>query len=66
MVQPEVVNKLAETAHADYDIVHNDVIEIVDQQGRIRRIFDDADTINWTRLLSVVQGLLGEKSEGSQ
>jgi cytochrome oxidase Cu insertion factor (SCO1/SenC/PrrC family) len=64
VVQPEVVNKLAETAHADYDIVHNDVIEIVDQQGRIRKIFDDTDTINWPRLLSVVQGLLGEEKQG--
>jgi protein SCO1/2 len=63
VVQPEVVNPLAEKAHADYDIVHNDVIEIVDQEGRIRKIFDDADTVGWTQLLNVVQDLLDEKSE---
>jgi protein SCO1 len=58
MVQPEIVNRLAARAHADYDIVHNDVIEIVDQQGRIRKVYDDADTVAWQDLLAVVQSLV--------
>lgn len=66
VVQPEVVNKLAEAAHANYDIVHDDVIEIVDRQGRIRKVFEDADTVGWTRLLDIVQTLLGEKSEAGR
>jgi protein SCO1 len=56
--QPEVVNKLADRAHADYDIVHNDVLEIVDQQGRIRKIYDNADTVSWTDLLTTIQSLV--------
>jgi protein SCO1/2 len=66
VVQPEVVNKLADEAHANYDIVHNDVIEIVDQRGRIRKIFDDADTVDWPRILNVVQDLLGTSGEAGR
>jgi protein SCO1/2 len=63
VVQLEVINKIAEEAHPNYDIVHDDVIEIVDQKGRIRKIFENADTVGWARLLNVVQNLLGEGSE---
>lgn len=59
MVQPEVENKLAQSAHVDYDIVHNDVLEVVDQHGRIRKIYGNADTVDWTRLLTLVQSLIG-------
>lgn len=62
MVQPEVVNKLAEQSHADYDIVHNDMLAIVDQQGRIRKIYDDADSVGWPELLDVVQSLVKPSS----
>lgn len=62
VVQPEVVNKLAEQSHADYDIVHNDVLAIVDQQGRIRKIYDDADSVGWPELLNVVQSLVKPSS----
>lgn len=57
VVQPEVVNKLAEQAHVDYDIVHDGVLEIVDQQGRIRKTYDNADTVDWRELLSAVRSL---------
>lgn len=57
-VQPEVVNTLVKAAHRNYDIVHDDVIEIVDQEGRIRKIFENADTVGWPRLLRVVRNLL--------
>lgn len=56
-VQPEVENKLAEKAHTNYDIVHNDVLEVVDRQGRIRKIYDDADTVSWRELLTTVESL---------
>jgi hypothetical protein len=56
--QPEVANKLADNAHADYDIVHNNILEIVDQQGRLRKIYDNADTVGWVDLLSVIQSLI--------
>lgn len=56
--QPEVANKIAEEAHVNYDIVHNDVLEIVDQQGRIRKIYDDADTISPSDLAQQIETLL--------
>jgi len=61
MIQPDVENKLADSAHVDYDIVHNDVLEIVDQQGRIRKIYDDADTVDWQTLLLQVEALVQQK-----
>jgi protein SCO1 len=57
VVQPEIVNQLAATAHADFDIVHDDVIEVVDRQGRIRQIYENADTVGGLRLLRVVDQL---------
>jgi protein SCO1/2 len=66
VVQPEVVNEIAEKAHPDYDIAHDDVIEVVDQQGRIRKIFENADTVGWTRLMRVVTDLLGEPGEAGR
>jgi protein SCO1 len=62
VVQPEVVNPLAQQAHVRYDIVHDDVIEVVDQKGRIRTIYQNANTVGPGRLLRVVQALLGEGS----
>lgn len=61
MIQPDVENKLAGRAHVDYDIVHNDVLEIVDQQGRIRKIYDNADTVGWQKLLLQVEALVQQK-----
>lgn len=59
VIQPEIVNKIAEAAHPTYDIAHDDVIEVVDQQGRIREIFENADTVGWERMLAAVQDLVG-------
>jgi protein SCO1 len=58
MVQPEIVNKLADSAHPQFDILHNDIIEIVDQQGRIRKLYDNANVVGWQNLLPVVQSLV--------
>lgn len=53
--QPEVPNAVADRAHADYDIVHNDTIEIVGPQGRIQDVIDDADTATPAQLLAAVE-----------
>lgn len=39
--QPTAPNALADSGGVDYDVVHNDVIEIVDQHGVIRTILAD-------------------------
>jgi protein SCO1/2 len=54
---PPVANPLAEEAKPDYDVTHNDALLVVGPQGRIRRIFDQADRIPDQQLLSVVQAL---------
>lgn len=59
MVEPEIVNKLAQSVHSKFDILHNDVIEIVDQQGRVRKLWDNADVVGWQDLLRAVQSLTG-------
>jgi protein SCO1/2 len=56
--QPEVVNPLAVRAHVDYDIVHNDALEIVDGKGRIRKVYEQADVVSNARLLGVIKALL--------
>jgi cytochrome oxidase Cu insertion factor (SCO1/SenC/PrrC family) len=55
--QPEVVNELARRAHAGYDITHNDGLIIVDPRGRIRRIYDSADTVSGHRMLQTIKAL---------
>jgi cytochrome oxidase Cu insertion factor (SCO1/SenC/PrrC family) len=61
IVQPEIVNQLAAAAHPDFDIMHDDVIEVVDGHGRIRQVYETADTVGGTRLLRVVNDLLAER-----
>lgn len=56
--QPEVVNKVADEAKIDYDIVHNDALEIVDPQGRIRKFYPQADVVSNSRLLTAIRALL--------
>jgi cytochrome oxidase Cu insertion factor (SCO1/SenC/PrrC family) len=61
IVQPEVANKLAARSGANYDIVHDDVLEIVDRRGRIRKIYENADTVGSQQLLSVVRSLINSQ-----
>ncbi len=56
--QPTVVNRLAERAHADYDISHNDALVLVDGAGRIRKIYDQADVVSDRRMFADVTALL--------
>ena len=60
--QPEVVNELAARAQVGYDIVHNDALEIVDPQGRIRAFYAQADVVSNPRLLGDVESLLPPRS----
>jgi protein SCO1 len=60
VIQPEVVNRLAQAAHVDYDIAHDDIVEIVDRRGRIRKIYEDADSVDWRAMVTVVQALVKE------
>ena len=48
--QITVSNPLAEKAKPNFDISHNDAIELVDAKGRIRKIYNDADTVSNERL----------------
>ncbi len=57
--QAIVANPLADQAHVDYDITHEDVMMLVDAQGRVRRIYDQADAVGKMRLLADVRALLG-------
>jgi cytochrome oxidase Cu insertion factor (SCO1/SenC/PrrC family) len=61
--QPTVVNTLAERDKPGYDITHNDALEIVDQHGMIRKIYDDADVVSNQRLVRVVRALLPQAGE---
>lgn len=56
--QPIVVNRLAQKAHVDYDVTHNDGLIIVDPQGRIRKIYDQADVVSNRRLLRAIKPLV--------
>ena len=55
--EPSVQNEVAARAHVNYDIVHNDVMEIVGPDGRIRKIFDDAERVPEEELFAVVRTL---------
>ncbi len=56
--EPVVSNPLADKADVDYDIVHNDMLAIVDTRGNIRRMFADADRISDEQFLDVIRELL--------
>ncbi len=57
--QPIVANPLADKAHVDYDITHEDVMMIVDPEGHVRRIYDQADAVGKARLLADIRAVLG-------
>ncbi|HVC10601.1 MAG TPA: SCO family protein [Burkholderiales bacterium] len=60
--QPEVINALAAETNVGYDIVHNDAVDIVDPQGRIREVYTQADVVSNGRMLGVIKALLRPKS----
>lgn len=56
--EPVVENQIADEAGVEYDIVHNDVVAIVDTQGRIRKVFHQADRVSDEQIMDVIQQLL--------
>lgn len=60
IVQPEVDNPLAKRAGVDYDIAHNDTLEIVGRKGHIRKIYTHADTVGSDELARIVRALATE------
>lgn len=52
---PFVDNPLAERVHPGYDVVHNDVIYIVDQSGRIRTVYAEGSKVTLEGLLAAVR-----------
>ncbi len=57
--QPIVANPLADKANVPYDITHEDVLMVVDPEGRVRAIYDQADAVGTSALLRVVQAVAG-------
>lgn len=56
--QPTVRNPLAKKAKVNYDVVHNDALAVVDQRGRIRKIYDDASRLPNNQLMTLIKRLL--------
>ena len=56
--EPVVRNRLADKAGVNYDIIHNDLMAIVDTEGRIRKIFGDADRVSDEQMMDVIEQLL--------
>lgn len=55
---PKQPNPLAQRAHIDYDISHNDVIEVVGPDGRIRKIFGSGSQVSPGQLLAAAEQVL--------
>jgi len=56
--QPIVANPLADKAHVRYDITHENVLMLVDPQGRVRVIHPEADAVSKWQLLHEVDAIL--------
>jgi protein SCO1/2 len=56
--EPEVANPLAVQAKPDYDILHNDALVVVDPQGRIRQVYDEASRVPNADLLATINRLV--------
>lgn len=56
--QPEEPNALAHRAHVDYDIEHEDYVEILRPDGQIATMFNQAATLTANRLLTAMQAVL--------
>jgi protein SCO1/2 len=55
--EPEVANPLAAQARPDYDILHNDALVVVDPEGRVRRVYDEASRVPNAELLVTINSL---------
>lgn len=55
--QPEVSNPLAKRANVDYDIVHNDLLEVVGPRGHIRAIYLAAEKVTAAEIIAITNKL---------
>lgn len=55
--EPEVSNPLAERANVDYDIVHNDLMEVLGPRGHIRAIYPAAEKVTANEIIAIAQKL---------
>lgn len=55
--EPEVSNPLAKRANVDYDIVHNDLMEVVGPRGHIRAIYPAAERVTAGEIIAITQKL---------
>ena len=55
---PHEPNPLAAHAHVNYDVTHNDYVEIVNRSGEIVAVFDQASTLTPAQLLTAIQDTL--------
>jgi cytochrome oxidase Cu insertion factor (SCO1/SenC/PrrC family) len=53
--QPTQPNALADRTHVDYDVVHNDVIEIVDSDGMIRAVIAEGSGATPDEIITAVR-----------
>ena len=58
---PEVKNPLFDAAKPDYDIVHNDQIDVVAPGGRIAKIFSAGASVSETDLYEAVQHAITDR-----
>lgn len=56
--EPDEPNALATRAHVNYDIVHNDAIEVVDPHGVIRTFIDSGDKASPRQLDEAIRNAL--------
>lgn len=56
--EPEEPNAIAAKAHVEYDIVHNDTVEIADPNGVIRTFIDSGDTASPQRIFAAIEKAL--------
>ena len=57
---PIAKNTLADKTHVNYDVVHNDILELVGPHGEIRKIYDDAEKVPENDLFAAVRSLAAQ------
>lgn len=57
-----VMGRVPQYTLQNYDIVHNDALIIVDTDGRIRAIYDNADRVPVRLMLDVIEQLVPGES----
>ena len=59
---PHEANPLGSQAHVNYDVAHEDFVEIVNARGEIVAVFDQASTLTPARLLTAIKDTLAGRA----